>query len=770
MLRTRRAAVVVLLVAIGLFFVFKSGDTNEADDRLPGSAAVELRPSDAASSPAGVRVAAVESTGFTLRARCGSRIVREFSVSAATLDGSPFTTSTDVGSVASPAQISGRRILVEPRAGPARVFDVLVEYGEFTAEFPSVGVLEGRFIDDEGRGIAGIIVETDRVPTIDPLISTDGVGAGDGNARCASSTTDADGRFFVFGLPDGPVRILVNDDEFRGADGTRFAATFNCPGDIGEITLRRLPVLVGWVVRAVDQAPAVGARVTLDYNVQDEGFCSGAQCDDHGEFRIAHPGVATFDLEFVDPSGAYRFVRHVRAPADGQLGMFELPAPLPRIWKIVTGSHRPIAGAEVRLLGDHEPTLLMSSDEGGAVKIPPSLEGALCITAPGFRTERVTISRRGVPDERKIFMSKTTRLSIRVDGASADAGSISAHVARVDGVFPITSADGRPDPCALAQYLRTQGGRSAQAHSFVARVPATIDGLSDGVVLTVTYFDSAGNRMADDSVQLASGEEKTLVLKLDRAPSRFFGRVVDRAGRGVAKAIVTRRSAIDEPVETVTDGDGHFKIEGSYVDFLTVDVVAKGFAERRGIRLDPADADHATTVVLEAARSLMIEVVDEAGRPQAHVKVTALIAGGRISGAPSDSPGLFLIEHIGEGACEIVVESGGSLHREEVADTTVGKVTIRLPESGDLTLDLSALPGDFASRWTIERTGPGPLSARIVGGSDPNAAPKKTFEFAGLLPGRYVVRVAIERKGEKEAALEEKVAEIVVGRKSTVVY
>jgi hypothetical protein len=240
--------------------------------------------------------------------------------------------------------------------------------------------------------------------------------------------------------------------------------------------------------------------------------------------------------------------------------------------RVVDSQGRPVAGAKVTLRPytiEEQPAFAeTTSDENGQFKYPPGTPGKdlfyLQLSAPGFVTDRwignhrVHVVRHGrrAPDVLRLDRVHTIVGRVIGPGGKPLPGVPLAcdffndRVASINRYRLVSDAEGR---------FRQEGLPAGEL--FIRYEPSLQTPDSPNPVTGSARFAVAHTTAAD------GGDLPELTLDLARADCVLEGQLVDARGVGIAQATIRAALAIsaarlDHAVETTTDGEGRFRIDG----------------------------------------------------------------------------------------------------------------------------------------------------------------------------------------------------------------
>ncbi len=445
-----------------------------------------------------------------------------------------------------------------------------------------VGRVEGRLMAPDNRPIPKVTVRA---------ASLAGGSVGYGVRGSASTTCDEQGRFAITSIAAGTVDLAL-DFATAGDFPLRGEAPRGLVVKAGETARVEVPLRPTILVRGVirekgTKRPIAGVKVAIngqggadDYAVTDaQGKYAGRVLRD----RTQPFGWALrFPSPFYEPSDmAYPSQRMPRLGVDV---LDQTPQELRRgvdVKGTVKGEDgRPVAGAEVEAIwggsqGQVQLTLTRTDRSGGFVLhgIDPIAELHLTAwdgrNASGEVAARVDAAAKE-PIALTVGEGKTVPLGGRVvdpagrpmAGASATLRrQVRAKNGRIVVDEPVLAGDG---PVVL--HTDPEGRFRARG-----RYPSGCEYHAEA---------QAPGRLAARSTSIAVGRGQdrpiTLVVRAIRAVE---GRVVDRQGQAIARAIVHQAGDGPMPTSTATDGDGRFRLEG------VIEGTAAIVAEKAGYRV-----------------------------------------------------------------------------------------------------------------------------------------------------------------------------------------
>ncbi|MBI5067183.1 MAG: carboxypeptidase regulatory-like domain-containing protein [Deltaproteobacteria bacterium] len=444
----------------------------------------------------------------------------------------------------------------------------------------------------------------------------------------------------------------------------------------------------GRVLSAADGSPVAGAELTFALG----GAASSAHSDGAGAFRFEPPFRGLWTLAAASAAGFLPFapewgtspVLLDARPGAEVSGIEVVLQPAVRYRGLVLDPEgRPVAGAEVRLLGAAAgnsalsplPERLASEPDGGFTFEAP--DGAwLEARAPGFSPARAELDREA---------RASRRLVLRLGAAGERAAALLAISGTVerDGAGPLAGA------------LVTATGRGAELPAAQAVTGAdgrfTLSDLPDG-----GYRVSASAPGLAPARRVARAGASDLVLRLSPGGS-LAGRVRDRAsGAPVAPFLVTVvHASRREPSRSlaVIDAEGRFAIDGLAPGAAEVLVSSPSHAPSppQAVTIPDGGPPATVEVLLSPPAGITGLVRDRASRqPIAGAEVEAEGLADRLAIFPvrqratTDALGSFTLSGLPEGRVSLFTRAEG--HHARI----VGGLALREGQvTGPVTVDLT---------------------------------------------------------------------------------
>jgi hypothetical protein len=500
----------------------------------------------------------------------------------------------------------------------------------------------------------------------------------------------------------------------------------------------------GRVVSRASGLGVPGAELTFSR----AGAAASVRSADDGAFRFEPPAEGRWLLAAVTAPGFIPFApewghspvqldaapgRHVRG-----LEIHLLPAE-EIVGRVVDGERRPVAGAEVRLLGlAGEATLVsipdrFTSDPGGEFRFSAPQGAVVEARKAGFAPGRAELD---------LLATLERRLTVRLGPPHAGLGEPAGIAGRV-----VARATGAPVPGALVAAQRGGFGRGLP----VAQAPAGADGAFELAGLDPGRYllTARAEGLAPGSARGVESGTKDVVIELDPGAG-LRGCVRDEAtGAPVAPFTVLvfqRRASLFRPLlrsRSFVDASGCWALDDLGPGPVAVVVSAPGYAPSPEVAADVPPAGQAVADAALARGGRLSGVVVDAGT-RAPIAGARLVVEGSLAEAASTFPvlaeaatdvaGRFLLTglprrlSISVAAAEHHARVLGGI--EPPPDGDAGPIEIALPR---------VAPGE-EPRTELAGIGVG-IAPRADAVVVTAVAPRGGAAEAGLAPGDLIVRV-----------------------------
>jgi len=561
--------------------------------------------------------------------------------------------------------------------------------------------------------------------------------------------TGAEGRFRFGGLPADWSGTLVPPEELwiegqEGADNPRLH--LERPETQVVLRLRRHPWLTGRVVTKGERRPVPGAHVSCFLDGEHQMIEHGERADQEGRFRLllSAAGLRSLTLQLSDAErGNQKSLRvEERLLGGGDLGDVELGPfqSVPFVVRDLMG--RPIAGA-VAVAGRASPPT--GADGCGVLELP-ALAEAMEVGALGYGVDRVPIP-VVVVDPIPIVLRPDTLLVIRVRGPAGETpNGLEVEVRAEERLFRAGSRPHRAHTAAAGPVDSV--GFSNKVQRYRVAGDLRLAGLVPGSPLALRLLDRTQASLGREVVTLGEGETRVVEFRVEREPRTFQGIVLDPTGRPVAGAEVHLRMNRTTTTGTETKVDGSFLFSALYAETVHLEIAKPDFA----VIVDPAHRlppeGPPAVFRLETGRSVLVSVVDRAGRPfDGWTRVSAGLAGRQepIAHAGVRGPGLHELATLPAGIVLVRVETAAQTY-EVSHDTAVGSVRVLVADHGALRVQWQLSSGKGPVRVVLHPEGG--RGARLDHYLGKENDPAGEALIAHVLPGDYRAELLVPDKGE----------------------
>lgn len=406
-----------------------------------------------------------------------------------------------------------------------------------------------------------------------------------------------------------PAPVQIVDPDVGGAlAGGGVARPARAPAQVERTPAAHLAI----TLRDPRGAPAVGARARLS---TPDGPGPAARADRDGRAELAARGSASLLLELGGERWALRRVPLAPLAAGETRALPPLtltPAEQLR-GTVVDGRGRPVAGVDVALELDPPPPHA-PADDPAVVRATSDARGSFALGGLPPGVHRLAVDDRSWRTDPQLVRVPGPALRLALHPARQRSGRVSdERGVPVAGARVATLACPAPPLLAAALgALERDGVTTAADGSFAVAdpsVPPDAGWLVAG---------AAGRAVA--LVALAPTEADA-PLTVTLAPAcRVAGQVVDAAGRGVPRALVSLelegedapQQAFLAPRATRADAGGTFALDGLAPGHYTLRAASgRGTAERR---IAPAPGDEPLRVAVGGVPSLVVRLTDAEGR------------------------------------------------------------------------------------------------------------------------------------------------------------
>lgn len=661
----------------------------------------------------------------------------------------------------------------QPQARPVSVRDV---DGELIVEVTRGAVLEGRVVDGEGHGVATLAISGSS--TMDPWSM---IGGGARIVELAEVGTDAQGRFRLSPVPDGSELVLRTKRE-RGFQATTLKVPPLVPGEVRQVELlaSRGGRLAG---RVVDTGglPVVGTQVRLQptrlsmgsMDVMGAGeFEVDTGTDDEG--RFAYDGLSAGDYSLVLirggflPTRAGPFTVAPGAPVEDVQLLADRG--LSVSGRVVDETGAGLAGVSV--LGSVPMSLMnmssrvdktlrspVTTDETGAFRVSGFAQGDVQLVArlAGF-TAATTEVAAGATDVTLVLERQAAISGIAIDLATAEpltAYALQAGPSEELGLGDLMSMDERLRSLPAPLTVDDDEGRFE------------LNGVDPGVYDLVLVAQGHARTVVEDVVvEKGQGARGLVIMVPEEAVvtglvlSGRDGRPVPEArvttGRTDAMAMVTTMLS-GPPIQTVTDAEGRFRLDGlSGDELLTLSVVHESHRTLALPDVLPMEGDvlDLGVISLPAGATIWGEVSDALGEPEAGVAVLASDPrGSSMRRAVSDREGRYEMQGLAAGSYNVMrLDMSFSLDSDNPMSALEDMVfeAVELEEDEVKRVDLGLLDTSGVVLRGRVRGAAGPEHDAAVVLIREEGPPSMKFGstneegeylFSGVEPGAYVLQV-----------------------------
>jgi uncharacterized GH25 family protein len=599
-------------------------------------------------------------------------------------------------------------------------------------------------------------------------------------AKDSSSTTGADGKYRLEGLPRGTIALAVEPSA-----GVRVTAG---SVDIPDVTTWDIRLTAGATVKGkvVDDAtgaPVPGVEVTVqtypDNGMGPQGTARTTTAED-GTFLIA--GLAPGNLAglnvrakgFLAYPGSEGMVMapQTRVP-EGDTVEREIRLRRGGVLKgrVLDRAGKPVPGTMVRLkmfnpragVEDSPP---VKADAEGAFRMEgvPRGKGILRAEAPGFfqpdypQQEWQALQQGNIPE--------ACAAEVPAEGEGTK-DLVLAPGGVVEGV--VVDRDGKPAPgISVNLYAKgPKGGGGGTGGLSDAEGKFRAEGAAPGEEVVANASGPGGLRGASDPFRLGEGESTQGIRITLKAAATVAGRVRREDGgaaQGASLRIVPgkrdtnnmwnwnwqRQNAAVHPV----GADGVFRVEGLNAGPWTVVCEADGAATSEGplVELTEGETKEGVEVVLPEEKRISGKVLNPEGAPVAGAPVRGRPAAQQQQwyGGPDNDPadattdaaGLFTVRGLGKGSWRVIVRAEGFAESVQTVegpkDDIVFNLVAGMTIEGVVTDEAAGTPVAGISVWGNPNTNTGGINVgrSCVSGKD------GTFALRDLTPGAWSLTFA----------------------------
>lgn len=618
----------------------------------------------------------------------------------------------------------------------------------------------GMVVDEGGRPVPGAEILATYVFSPALLNRMSAYQSG-GVARSNES-----GRFRLISLaPDIAYQLKVRKTGFAPAKVELPAREAGQPAQDLRIVLRAGRTAFGLVIDG-QRRPVAGARVTLQ-PATPSSFAARrlasrnpserfeGTTDPAGRFEVASLPAGTYDATVRGKGFAPLTVPGLVLPEGAgrtDLGTVVL-SPGTAVRGIVADLEgKPVEGAEVRAQAAAERSPFpraFSSREPEPADAVTAQDGTFLLAdrAPGESLD-LTVTHPSYGTESAPGVAVPREEPVRV---------VLKPVARVSG--RVLDPDGKPIPEAQVFLIemRSESFGGGQSSLLPARLPRDaktdekgafeIERVAPGPI-QVNAQAPRRQRARVEGLEVKPGRDLTNVEIVLAPGGTVEGRVLSPEGRPVPNAQVSVAETASQgmmvfsSVQTKTDGDGRYRLDGVPPGPRTLEATAEGY--RRGVR-DVEVTAETRTVDFELERGLEVagRVVDDAGNPIPSVQVV-LTAGRNFFDALraiTGADGGFRISGVQDGTYNLTAIKDGYAadfqgHTVAVAGASIGGLEIKLSAGASITGRITGVEFSQLARVRVWANWEG-NSGRV----DPDGV----YRISNLRPGTW--RVAAEVPG-----------------------
>jgi len=545
----------------------------------------------------------------------------------------------------------------------------------------------GRFVDETGRGIAGVTVRPRYLePAVDDLIDW---------ARLDASRSKEDGTFRLGPLANGTYALHIEEGDWvlpRMAPREAGSGA----ADIGKIVLRPGGSLVGRVVRKSTGEPVVGARVRACFEDLGCAWTLATTTGKDGAFRLGGAAKGKWTLE-ASQDGLPPGRVEGKSPGNAQLKI-ELPDGGTLTGKALGPDGSPLGRVRVEALpADRDGKAVLDrtveTNEGRfEIAGAPPGEWTLKLRAPGFAPVRIDsqeIRASGATDVGEVlfFAGRVARGTVLGRDDARVAGATIAVRSNDSDAPAVSGADGRFEIAGLPD------------RTFQLVVSA------DGYAPSVLSYPAA-----------RSGEPLELP---ERGVRLSEGGTIEGEVRGEADAAVSgarvRVTGLPQVEPASTDLQGRYRLAHVPPGDLSVQMSAdpeapEGWTETRRVTI----AEGAVQRVDFTAGDTVAGSVRRRGQPVAFARITAVGSGGTtlVHTTETDADGEFRLGGISDGTWTLHVASAECQARFPV---------VRVAAERDRRIEIELPPQDLGG-FVLDESSGNPLPAAEVSWSDASAS------------------------------------------------